>query len=109
MLLTKEVEIIPSGASIKYYNDLGYDAKYHIPLVVKIEDLPKGSGAIVDVLCDFCKKNVVKLMYKDYVRRIEKYGDSACIECKPIKTQRNNLIKYGCKSPTCMEEIKEKN
>ena len=36
MLLTKEVEIIPSGASIKYYNDLGYDAKYHIPLVVKI-------------------------------------------------------------------------
>ena len=69
MLLTKEIEIIPSGASIKYYKDLGYDAKYHVPLVVKIDDLPKGSGLIVEVLCDFCKKNVVKLMYKDYVRK----------------------------------------
>ena len=108
MLLTKEIEIIPSGASIKYYKDLGYDAKYHVPLVVKIDDLPKGSGEIVDVLCDFCKKNVVKLMYTDYVRRLEKYGDSACINCKPIKTQRNNLMKYGYKSPSCTKEIKEK-
>ena len=109
MLLTKEVEVKITSNTFKYYKELGYKFEHTGDIItVKIEDLPKGSGAIVDVLCDFCKKNVVKLMYKDYVRRIEKYGDSACIECKPIKTQRNNLLKYGCKSPTCMEEIKEK-
>lgn len=39
MLITKEVEVNPSGKSIQYYRNLGYDAKYHEPLIVKVEDL----------------------------------------------------------------------
>lgn len=41
MILTKEVEVKPSGKSIQYYRDLGYNAEYHKPLMVNVEDLPK--------------------------------------------------------------------
>ena len=27
-IVTKEVEVIPSGKNIKYYRELGYDAKW---------------------------------------------------------------------------------
>lgn len=56
MLLTKEVEIIPSKRTIKYYRNLGYNAEYNQPLIVKINDLQNGSAIKVDVLCDICLK-----------------------------------------------------
>lgn len=40
-ILTKEIEVNPSGKMIKYYQEKGYDAKYHELLMVKVEDLPK--------------------------------------------------------------------
>lgn len=108
MLLTKEVEVLPVGKSIKYYIDKGYDAKYRVPLTVKVEDLPHGSGVFVDVLCDYCGKEISKLMYKDYLRRIEKYGNSACFRCKPIKTKENNLKKYGVEYTMSLPEVRDK-
>lgn len=56
MVLSKMVEIRPSGRGIPYYKDKGYDAKWHQPLLVKIEDLSLNSCAKVDVLCDMCKE-----------------------------------------------------
>lgn len=108
MILTKEVEVNPSGKSIQYYRNLGYDAKYRQSLVVKVSDLPKGSGVIIDVLCDYCKQEVRQISYRDYMRRIEKYGDSVCNKCKPIKTKRNNLEKYGVECTFSLPEVREK-
>lgn len=108
MLLTKEVTVNPSGKMIQYYRNLGYNTKYHEPLIVDVDDLPKGSGEIVEILCDCCKETIVKIMYKDYIRRIEKYGNSVCYKCKPIKTRENNLKKYGVVSTTMLPEIQEK-
>lgn len=108
MILTKEVEVNPSGKSIQYYRNLGYDAKYRQPLVVKVSDLPKGSGVMIDVLCDCCKQEIRHISYKDYMKRIEKYGDSVCSKCKPIKTKRNNLAKYGVECTFSLPEVREK-
>ena len=58
MILTKEVEVRPTGKMIQYYKDLGYNAKYQQPLIVKVEDLSKGSYVNIEVLCDFCKETI---------------------------------------------------
>ena len=107
-IITEKVEVIPSGKTIKYYRDKGYDAKYHEPLIVNVDDLPSGSGAIVQILCDYCQKEITEIMYKDYVRRINKYGNTACLNCKPIKTRENNCKKYGVPSTSMLPDVKEK-
>lgn len=104
--MTKEVEIKPSGKSIQYYKDKGYDVKWRQPLVVKVEDLPRGSSVKLEVLCDFCKKEKRTITYYDYMNSIEKYGEYACNKCAYQKTQMTSLEKYGevCYSKT--EEYK---
>ena len=52
MLLTKEVEIKPTGKMIKYYKDKGYNAKHNQPLIVKIQDLSMCSTILVESKCD---------------------------------------------------------
>ena len=60
-ILTKEVEVRPTGKMIKYYKDLGYNAKYNKPLIVKVKDLPRSSFVRVDVLCDYCKQEILQI------------------------------------------------
>lgn len=108
MLLTKEVEVKLHGRNIKYYNELGYDGKNNDIITVRIEDLQLGSNAIVDVLCDYCKDNILQMTYKYYNQRIKKYGNCSCIKCQPIKAKESNMKKYGVPSPICTDEIKEK-
>jgi hypothetical protein len=111
MLLTKEVEITLTGKMIKYYNDLGYEGGHHDKIMVKIEDLSPGSKAKVDVLCDYCKKNVISITYKGYNKL---RGDKcACPDCLNMKKQELCMEKYGVKStlqlPSIREEIKKTN
>lgn len=35
-IITKEVEVIPSGRNIKHYKDKGYEVKWREPLMVKV-------------------------------------------------------------------------
>lgn len=106
MILTKEVEIKPSGKSIQYYRDKGYDAKWRESLIVRVEDLPYGTSTKVEVLCDFCEKEKRKISYRDYNQSIDKYGKYACNKCAYKKGQMTSLEKYGenCYSKT--EECK---
>ena len=108
MLLTKEVEIVPSGSNIKYYRDLGYDAKYHVPLIVKVEDLTNGSHALVDVLCDICNKPIKNVIYKSYNRVVSNTGSYVCTECAKIKREHTCMKKYNVKNPMQLESIREK-
>lgn len=106
-VLTKEVEIMPS-VNIQYYKNKGYDAKYKVPLVVKIEDLPKGSHIKVEVLCDMCHKNTMTVVYKSYNNVVERTGNYVCKECSPKKHEQTILKKYGVKSYTQTKEHHEK-
>ena len=107
-ILTKEIKVIPSGKTIQYYKNLGYDAKYHQPLIVQVKDLPKRSGTKIEVLCDICNENKMMVRYADYASTIEKTGSYVCKECSSIKIVQTNLKRYGVRNPLQNEDIKEK-
>lgn len=107
-ILTKEVEVIPSGRSFKYYKDLGYDVKCRKPLMVKIEDLSGGSNVKIQYLCDYCQKEVITMVYADYVRRIKEVDKMACRDCFMKKVEDTVLLRYGTTSYAKTDECQEK-
>lgn len=107
-ILTKEVEVIPMGRSIPHYREKGYDVKHKQPLIVKVEDLPRGSDTKIEVLCDMCHKNSMMVKYNDYNRVVKNTGSYVCKECSPEKVRKNNLKKYGVPSVMQLESFKEK-
>lgn len=108
MLLTKEVEIKLWGANIRHFRSLGYQEKAGSIITVKVEDLPKGSNAIVEVLCDYCNKGIKKLPYYIYLRHAIDNEKIPCDACKGLKIKESNLKKYGVVMPSQLESVKEK-
>ena len=107
MILTKEVEVKPTGKMIQYYKDKGYDAKHKQPLTVKVEDLPRKSDARLDVLCDICKENTARIRYADYNKSIDKFGSYVCRDCSIIRAKQLEVARYG-DLYVRTEEFKEK-
>lgn len=107
-LITKEVEVIPSGRSIKHYRDLGYDVKPRQPLVVKVEDLSDGSNVPIQYLCDYCNKEIITIVYADLIRRTKEVNKMACKHCFPQKIKDTSLVRYNVSSYAKTEECKEK-
>lgn len=108
MLLTKEVEVKPSGKTIKHYKDKGYDVRYHEPLVVKVEDLPSGSHAKVEVLCDYCNEETFLIVYYDYNKEMKYINKHACENCWQKKTEEVNMARHGVRSVSQLKEVKKK-
>ena len=107
-LITKEVEVIPNGKQIKYYSDLGYDSSYCKSIIVKVEDLPKHSNTVIDCTCDYCEK-LLSMKYDTYNRSIGSPTKKvACFDCRHLKIQETNLIRYGVNYPISSNEIREK-
>lgn len=94
-ILTKEVEVIPSGRSVKYYKDLGYDVKCRKPLMVRTEDLSDGSNVKIQYLCDYCQKEIITIVYADFVRRTKEVNKMACRNCFTKKMEETTLLRYG--------------
>lgn len=109
-ILTKEVEVKPTGKMIQYYKDKGYDAKYNQPLVVRIEDLPNNSHARLEILCDMCNHNTMLVEYCDYNRIVKNTGSYVCRDCSYEKMKQTNLLRYKtdnyAKTQECREKIK---
>lgn len=132
MLLTKEVEVRPNGKMIRYYKNMGYDAKHNQPLIVKIEDLPINSTMLVETTCDYCGKEKEPIKYVNYNKETkngttkcccmdcvslkrgdaiyEKYGYRSALQVPEIKarTAQTNLERYGSTYPCGNKEIREK-
>lgn len=108
MILTKEVEVKPTGKMLKYYRDKGYDAKYKRPLFVNVNDLPDNSNIKIEVLCDYCKENVVYVRYADYTRRIKETDKIACLNCYPKKVKETSLLRYGVENYAQTKECRIK-
>lgn len=107
-IITKEVEVRPTGKMIQYYRDKGYDAKYRQPLVVNIEDLSDESCVIVDVLCDCCEETICSPTYRDYKKRVEKFDNYACSHCRSVHQKESFMEKYGVDSPAKLEEVRKR-
>lgn len=109
-IVTKEVEVNPRGAMIQYYKDKGYDARYGQTLLVEVEDLPKRSSMVIQVLCDICKENEMSTTYCNYNKSIENTGSYACKKCAYEKVRLTNIRKYGvdnyAKTKECQEKIR---
>ena len=106
-ILTKEIEVIPSGRSLKHYQDLGYDAKCRKPLMVKVEDLSDGSNVKIQYLCDYCKGEVITIVYADYIRRTKEVNKMACRNCFTKKMEETTLLRYGASSYAKTNEFNE--
>ena len=109
MLLTKEVEVVPHGRSVKYYREKGYNVKSGVPLIVKVEDLSPCSTVLVETSCDYCGKLRQPVKFVNYNKQT-KGGmlKCCCSECAPLKQAELMMEKYGYKSPLQVPEIKEK-
>lgn len=108
MILTKEVEVCPSGKAIQYYIDKGYDAKWRVALSVNIEDLSEESHINIEAACDYCGKAISNISYRRYCKTIRKFGKYACIECSSIHKKKGCIQKYGCENPTQDPDIRQK-
>ena len=107
MILSKTAKVKINGKKLKYYQNLGYDAKNGEIIEVKIEDLSKGSHIEIDILCDICSKKMA-VPYKRYNRVVEDTGSYVCKECASEKRKQTNYIKYGVYSPAQSKEVQEK-
>lgn len=108
MLLTKEVEVRPTGKMIQYYKDKGYDAYHLKPIMVKIEDLSEKSNVYVDVLCDYCNNEILHIKYVTYRRGIGNINKYACKNCSQKKLEDVLYALYGVKNSSQVSNASEK-
>ena len=104
MILTKFVKLKWNRNNKKFYTLKGYKfTNYGDEFLVHIKDLSKGSSAIVQVQCEYCKK-IYDVKYCNY-QKVEKY---CCHQCSKKKEQETNLKKYHCKNPMQNDTVKQK-
>lgn len=84
MLLSKESELKWTNRIKTYYTNKGYPfTKINDIFNVKVEDLTKGSHALVNVKCDCqnCKNPYLNIIWKDYIRDVKEDGKYYCQKC----------------------------
>ena len=114
MLLTKEVEITPSGKDRKRYEELGYkiplhwdepNKKWAMPrgtkIKIKVEDLSQNSHLKIECQCDNCGK-ITQNSYKDYITHNHN-GLTYCNLCKS-KIFMSGEKNYRWRSDISIEE-----
>lgn len=126
-ILTKEVEVKVNGKTIEYYKSLGYKiptkaTSYNVrkatgkdfvydtnkTFTVKVEDLQKRSEVNVDVLCDYCQKEILTMTYDQYTQRTKTINKIACKHCSPLKVKEVSLLRYGVDNYAKTEECHKK-
>lgn len=122
MLITKEIEILLTGKKISHYENKGYQiprekdkwrrlkVKEGTKLKVNVFDLPDGSGEYVEVLCDYCQKEIVRKQWRKYISQHKNNSEEkdCCNNCVHFKIQDTFKQKYGVKSPSQISGINER-
>ncbi len=110
MILDSYVLVGLNSKNIRHYRTKGYeDILVGQKLIVKVEDLTKGSHVLVNAECTYCKK-IKKVVYREYNRNVSYNGKFSCSNvCGSIKKKELSLIKYGVVSPSILDCIKSKN
>lgn len=126
-ILTEEVEIKITNNNAEYYKNLGYNipmkkasARYYKEnnkelvydvgkcITVNVKDLPKHSRVRIQVMCDYCNEEIISLRYCNYNNAIKNINKVACAKCRGKKQVDCNLLKYGVRSPSQLDFVKEK-
>lgn len=116
MILSEFAEVRVNSNNVKRYESLGYEipvkkaAKstrshtgrewvydFSKTIMVNVKDLPSGSPAKVEILCDMCKENKMIVAYDTYNRVVKKTGSYVCQKCSREKMERTMEERYGVK------------
>ena len=127
MILTKEVEMRVHGSNIKYYESLGYElpkrkaskivyrrtGKEYVhdlgkTFLVKIEDLPPKSHAMISAMCDYCNEPYETEYVTYYESTKGLTTKCACKNCASKKFKETILNIYGVDNVSMLDVIKEK-
>ncbi|WCS69039.1 hypothetical protein Goe17_01800 [Bacillus phage vB_BsuM-Goe17] len=83
MLKENQKVVVKWNPRIKaHYEELGYTfTKKGEEFEVLVEHLTKGSRALVEILCDVCKENTFKKIYKEYLKN-HKPSKDVCNQCQ---------------------------
>ena len=111
MLKTELVKIkLTKRVSVNnHYLKMGYFIENKVDIIVNTTDLHIGSGAIVTIICDNCKKEL-KMEYKVYYKSTIRNNSLLyyCEECKYCRIKETNIEKYGVENVMLVDEIKKK-
>lgn len=107
MLITEFAEVNINTRNIAHYKELGYNVSKGMVVLVKIEHLTKGSHALVEVECDYCKDIIYKPYYQ-YLKQREIIPKDSCGDCLKYKRKDSNLERYGFVSYFETDEFKIK-
>lgn len=111
MLLTKEVEIKWEHRNKGYYISKGYTyTNVKDTFVVPLHIVPKHSRVIIDILCDYCKTNIVQKTYDTYNAQKKKslIQKDCCEDCWSLKLSESMFLKYGENNASNVEEFQDK-
>jgi len=111
MLKTELVKIkLTKRVSVNnHYLKMGYFIENKVDIIVNTTDLHIGSGAIVTIICDNCKKEL-KMEYKVYYKSTIRNNSLLyyCEECKYCRIKETNIEKYGVENVMQLKEISNK-
>lgn len=117
MILEKYIEVNLAADLIPHFENLGYEIPRYKPkkgeprvkrgtkILVKVSDLPNGSGVKITAICDKCG-NSKQMMYKDYLRSVHD-GQYCCNHCNQDNVRKTFNEKYGC-HPMQIQETRDK-
>ena len=95
-IITKEVITKWNNMNKEVFVSKGYEyTGYRNEVIVKVEDLPKGSSAKIETECDWCKK-MNTTTYGAYNKIIDNFGNYLCISCraKEYEIASKNVLYY---------------
>jgi len=108
MIITKEVNVVIIGKTLKYFRNLEYKVNVGDVIRIPIEHLNRKSRIKIDVKCDVCGKEKM-LAYQKYTKSIESYNYYSCSQkCGVNKCKETFLINFGVSSPMKIDDIKSK-
>ena len=113
-LISKYAEVSLSNTNLKYYEDLNYDlpkiknkyGKLQVPrnskILVRVDDLPNGSTAKVNIECEGCGKEFINVEWRNYSKYIKNDGKYYCQKCA-----KNNHKKFISFEQWCIENNRQ--
>lgn len=113
MLVSDTTKIKWHNRTKSHFVSFGYKfTKFGEGFEVKITDLPKGSNAKVEVLCDYCLEDgietIISTDYYKYLKRREIVETDCCKKCSYKKSKEVNLKLYGVENAFQLKYIQEK-
>jgi late competence protein required for DNA uptake (superfamily II DNA/RNA helicase) len=107
MIITREISIKINETNYSYYEELGYNVTIGEKLLIPIELLSTGSHQKITCQCDGCG-NTKDVIFKNYVKYGNKWGEYYCRKCSESKRKRSLNINHGVDYPIQNKEIKKR-